>query len=119
MLFSRALRTAACLAAISAVGFATLATPAPAGARLGSDCQAGGQPEPKSLAFVVRYVERRPAGEFILTFENGEVWQQDDPTNHKKMNIERGEQVVIRRSKTGVFTLVSRDGQTTRVKRMQ
>jgi len=89
---------------------------APAGARAG-DCQAGGQPEAKSLAFVVRHVDRRPAGEFILTFENGEVWQQDD--RNKKVKIERGEQVVIRRSKTGVFTLVSRDGQSTRVKRMQ
>jgi hypothetical protein len=106
----------ACLAAISAVCFAAPAMPAFASARVGSECQAGGQPEPKSLAFVVRYVERRPAGEFILTFENGEVWQQDD--SNKKINIERGEQVVIRRSKTGVFTLVARDGQSTRVKRM-
>ena len=113
----RVVRTAACLAAISAVCFAAPTLPAHARARAGSECQAGGQPEPKSLAFVVRYVERRPAGEFILTFENGEIWQQDDPTNHKKMNIERGEQVVIRRSKTGVFTLVARDGQSTRVKR--
>jgi hypothetical protein len=96
------------------VFLATPAMPAFAGAR--DDCQAGGQPEPKSLAFVVRHVERRPAGEFILTFENGEVWQQDD--RNKKVNIERGEQVVIRRSKTGVFTLMSRDGQSTRVKRV-
>ena len=100
---------------MSAVCFAAPTLPAHARARVGSDCQAD-KPEPKSLAFVVRYVERRPAGEFILTFENGEVWQQDDPTN-KKMTIERGEQVVIRRSKTGVFTLVARDGQSTRVKR--
>ena len=71
--------------------------------------------EPKSLAFVVRYVERRPAGEFIVTFENGEVWQQSDLKN--KVTIARGDQVVIRRSATGVFTLVSRDGQSTRVKR--
>jgi len=119
MQLSRVLRIAACLAgltAMSTVCFAAPTLPAQARARAGSECQAD-KPEPKSLAFVVRYVERRPAGEFILTFENGEVWQQDDPTNHKKMNIERGEQVVIRRSKTGVFTLVARDGQSTRVKR--
>ena len=109
---------AASLAAISAVCFSTPAMPAPTGARAGHDCQAGGKPEPKSLAFVVRYVERRPGGEFVLTFENDEVWQQDDPTNQKKMNIERGEPVVIRRSASGVFTLVARDGQSTRVKRM-
>jgi hypothetical protein len=121
MRLSRAVRTATHLvglAALAAASFVAPAMPAPASARAASDCQAGGQAPPKSLAFVVRYVERRPAGEFILTFENGEVWQQDDPTNQKKMNIERGEQVVIRRSASGVFTLVARDGQSTRVKRM-
>jgi hypothetical protein len=90
--------------------------PAPASARAGSACQAGGQAAPKSLAFVVRYVERRAAGEFVLTFENGEVWQQDDP--NKTINIERGEQVVIRRSANGRFTLVARDGQSARVKQL-
>jgi len=100
----------ACLAAIAAGCFAAPAKAARAGA-----CQAG-QQEPKSLAFVVSHVERRPAGEFILTFENGEVWQQSDLKN--KVTIVRGEQVVIRRAKNGTFTLVSRDGQSTRVKRV-
>jgi hypothetical protein len=98
MELSRAVRTAAVIACL-AFSF-----------------QAGGQEEPKSLAFVVRYVDWRPAGEFILTFENGEVWQQED--RNKKFTIERGEQVVIRRSASGKFTLVARDGQTTRVKRL-
>jgi hypothetical protein len=71
---------------------------------------------PKSLAFVVRYVDSRPAGEFVVTFENGEVWQQADLRT--KVTIQRGDQVVIRRSSNGTFTLVSRDGQTTRVKRV-
>lgn len=66
---------------------------------------------------MVRYVEQRPAGEFILTFENGEVWQQED--RNKKFTIARGEQVVIRRSASGKFTLVARDGQSTRVKRLR
>jgi len=82
----------------------------------GFTCQAEGPAEPKSLAFVVFRVERRPAGEFIVTFENGEVWQQSD--RNKKITLERGEQVVIRRAANGAFTLVSRDGQSTRVKRM-
>ena len=87
-----------------------------AGVRTSLACQAGGPAEPKSLAFVVAHVERRPAGEIILTFENGEVWQQEDLRT--KVNIQRGEQVMIRRSSNGTFTLVSRDGQSTRVKRV-
>jgi hypothetical protein len=115
---SRVVRSAArlaYLAAISAVFFIG-PTMAVAGARAGLDCQAGEPVEPKSLAFVVAHVERRPAGEFILTFENGEVWQQADLRT--KVDIKRGDQVVIRRSTTGSFTLVSRDGQSTRVKRV-
>lgn len=105
----------ACLAVISALCFAG-PTIAVARSRSGMHCQAA-PAEPKSLAFVVRHVERRPAGEFILTFENGEVWQQADLRT--KVDIERGDQVVIRRSANGTFTLVSRDGQSTRVKRVQ
>jgi hypothetical protein len=110
--FRRA-KVAAHLAAISVICF--IAPTMAAAAVRGQACQAA-PAEPKSLAFVVRYVERRPAGEFILTFENGEVWQQDELRT--KVDIKRGDQVVIRRSKSGKFTLVSRDGQSTVVKRV-
>jgi len=106
----------ACLVATAAMWFAPPSTAARTGVRAELACQATGPVEPKSLAFVVAYVDRRPAGEFILTFENGEVWQQEDLRT--KVDIKRGDQVVIRRSASGTFTLVSRDGQTTRVKRM-
>jgi hypothetical protein len=105
----------ACLAAITAASVIE-PTMAATSARAGLQCQASGPAEPKSLAFVVAHVDRRPAGEFILTFENGEVWQQADLRT--KVDIKRGDQVVIRRSTSGAFTLVSRDGQSTRVKRV-
>jgi hypothetical protein len=111
MHFSRTVRIAAYLACFAATPVVCLAS-----ARSGESCQVTGQSEPKSLAFVVRYVERRPAGEFVLTFENGEVWQQSDL--RAKMTIQRGEQVVIRRAKNGTFTLVARDGQSARVHRV-
>jgi hypothetical protein len=111
MHLSRIVKVAVCLAYLAAIPVVCLA-----GARSGGSCQATGQPEPKSLAFVVRHVDRRPAGEFVLTFENGEVWQQSDLK--AKITIERGEQVVIRRAKNGTFTLVARDGQSARVHRV-
>jgi len=78
--------------------------------------QTSGQEEPKSLAFVVDRVERRPAGEIILTFQDGQVWQQTD--RNQKIDVRRGEQVVIRRAASGVFTLVTRGGLSTRVTRV-
>jgi hypothetical protein len=81
-----------------------------------SECQVNGKPAPKSVAFVVRYVDRHPGGEFVVTFDNGEVWRQVG--RNKVLKLERGEQVVIRRSKTCKFTLWSRSGESTLVQRM-
>lgn len=116
---SRETRKAACIAGVGAVLAVVSAAPASAEsvcAQGGSECQATGKPEPKSLAFVVRYIDRRPGGEFQVTFENGEVWRQTDRS--ASVTLERGEQVVIRRATTGKFTLISRSGQSTHVERV-
>src|SRR5690349_22263817 len=113
MHFTRSIRTAVCiagLAAVSAVYFVSPTLAAPVCAGGGSECQATGKPEPKSLAFVVRYVDRRLTGEFIVTFINGEVWEQTD--RNKVLKLERGEEVVIRRATTGKFTWWSRSGES-------
>jgi hypothetical protein len=119
MHFTRVVRTAVCIAgfaAISAVYSVSPTLAASARARGGTDCQTSGKPEPKSLAFVVRHVEQHPGGEFIVTFDNGEVWKQTE--RNKVLKLERGEQVVIRRATTGKFTLWSRSGESTFVERM-
>jgi hypothetical protein len=118
MHLSRLFRSAVCIAgfaAVSAVHFVSPTLAASVCAQGGTECQTTGKPESKSLAFVVRYVDRRPTGEFVLTFENGEVWEQTD--RNKVLKIERGEQVVIRRATTGKFTLWSRSGESTYVER--
>ena len=118
MHLSSSIRKAAFIAGITAVGVMCFALPVDAAqshASRRSACQTN-KPEPKSLAFVVRYVDRRPSGEFVLTFDNGEIWQQTDRS--KSVTIERGEQVVIRRATTGKFTLWSRSGQSTLVERV-
>ena len=115
MHLSRVVRKAVCIAGLTAICVVNVAS----AATVPSDpaqAQTSGQPEPKSLAFVVRYVDKRPGGEFTVTFDNGEVWQQTDRS--QKIVLERGEQVVIRRATTGKFTLVSRSGQSTYVKRL-
>jgi hypothetical protein len=75
----------------------------------------GNSKEPHSLSFIVYRVDKRAGGEFTVTFEDGQVWQQLGPD----VNIEltRGESVVIRR-RGGAFVLESRTGLSTRVKRV-
>jgi hypothetical protein len=90
--------------------------PAPVSARFGFHGQGGGPAEPKALAFIVARVDRRPAGEFVVTFEDGQVWQQTELNS--RIDIQRGDQVVIRKAALGSFLLVSRAGLSTRVKRL-
>jgi hypothetical protein len=94
----------------------TSAMPAPVNARFGFRAQAGGPAAPKALAFIVARVDRRPAGEFVVTFEDGQVWQQTELNT--KIDVQRGDQVVIRKAALGSFLLVSRAGLSTRVKRL-
>ncbi len=108
------------VAAFHAVGFAasfegTGGSPTPQAPAEFLAVNAGGK-TPKSLAYVVYRVERRAGGEFIVTFEDGQVWQQMEPD--AKIELERGESVVIRR-RAGSFVLESRTGLSTKVKRIR
>ena len=76
----------------------------------------GGGKEPRSLSFIVRRVDRRPGGEFEVTFEDGQVWQQIEA--NATIELTRGESVVIRR-RAGSYVLESPTGLSTRVKRIR
>src|SRR6478736_3242027 len=104
MHLSRVVTSAARLAGFAFICAVCSSAPAIAAsvcAGAATDCQSNNKIEPKSLAFVVTYFELRPGGEFIVTFDNGEVWRQND--RNKSIRLERGEQVVIRRATTGKF----------------
>jgi hypothetical protein len=87
--------------------------PQPAAAR--SAFAGGNGKEPRSLSFIVLRFEKRPGGEFTVTFEDGQVWQQ--LSRDVDIELTRGEDVVIRR-RGGAFVLESRTGLSTRVKRL-
>jgi hypothetical protein len=72
--------------------------------------------EPRSQSYVVQRVESRPGGEFTVTFEDGQVWQQIKPD--AQVELSRGESVVIRR-RGGAYVLESSRGLSTRVKRLR
>ena len=119
MQLTRVVRSAIGIVGLAAIFAGCVVSPVFAGmesAAGSSECLTNGKPAPKSVAFVVRYVEQHPGGEFIVTFDNGEVWRQVG--RNKVLKLERGEQVVIRRSKTCKFTLWSRSGESTLVERM-
>jgi hypothetical protein len=93
----------------------TAMPPSPAEARYGTYAGPNTK-EKKSEMFIVYRVERRAAGELIVTFENGQEWQQIAPD--VTIELTRGETVVIRR-RGGSFVLESRTGLSTKVKRIR
>jgi hypothetical protein len=76
----------------------------------------GSGKEPKSQSYVIQRVESRPGGEFTVTFEDGQVWQQVKPDVH--LDLSRGDSVVIRR-RGGTYVLESSRGLSTLVKRLR
>jgi len=73
--------------------------------------------EPKSLSFVVERVDQRPDSEFIVTFENGQVWQQVELNT--RIELHHGDRVVIRKAALSSFLLTAPNGLSTHVKRIR
>lgn len=72
---------------------------------------------PESVSGKVAKVARRPAGEFIVTLENGQVWTQlqVDP----RARIAVGDTVTIKKAALGSYLLVTASRYATRVRRVK
>jgi len=70
-----------------------------------------------SISGVVTTVRRQPAGELIVTLENGQVWTQLSVDTRARVAI--GDTVTIRRAALGSYMLVTAHGYATRVRRVK
>lgn len=72
---------------------------------------------PESVSGKVAKLARRPAGEFIVTLENGQVWTQlqVDP----RARIAVGDTVTIKKAALGSYLLVTASRYATRVRRVK
>lgn len=70
---------------------------------------------PESITATVAAVGRRPAGELIVTLENGQVWTQ--VSVDQRARVAAGDSVTIRRAALGSFMLVTQSRYATRVRR--
>jgi hypothetical protein len=71
----------------------------------------------KELHASVSKLSNKPYGEFVVTLDNGQVWQQNEAKS--TFVIKEGEAVVIKPAKFGSFMLTTASGATTRVHRIQ
>ena len=80
----------------------------------------GKKPEeraPNEMHAAISRVATKPYGEFILTLDNGQVWEQLE--HSETFLIKEGDGVVIRKAKLGSFLLTADSGATTRVRRIR
>jgi len=78
----------------------------------------GKKPEeraPNEMRAVISKVATKPYGEFLMTLDNGQVWEQLE--HSETFLIKEGDGVVIKKAKLGSFLLTADSGATTRVRR--
>jgi hypothetical protein len=71
----------------------------------------------KELHAAITKVATKPYGEFILTLDNGQVWEQLERS--ETFIIKAGDGIVIKKAKLGSFLLTADSGATTRVRRVR
>ena len=70
---------------------------------------------PTEMRAVVSKLSTKPYGEYVLTLDNGQVWEQLE--HSETFLIKAGDGIVIKKAKLGSFLLTVDSGATTRVRR--
>lgn len=72
---------------------------------------------PESISGTVAKVARQPAGELVLTLENGQVWTQVQVDARARVAV--GDTVTIKKAALGSHLLVTENRYATRVRRVK
>lgn len=75
------------------------------------------QQRPESISGAVARVARQPAGELVVTLENGQVWTQLQVDPRARVAV--GDTVTIKTAALGSFLLVTANRYATRVRRVK
>jgi hypothetical protein len=75
------------------------------------------QKRPESISAAVARVARQPAGELVVTLENGQVWTQLQADPRARVAV--GDTVTIKTAALGSFLLVTTNRYATRVRRVK
>jgi hypothetical protein len=71
----------------------------------------------KSISGLIAHVGYRANGEFVVTLDNGQVWEQMEMDTLAQ--VRDGDKIVIRRGVLGSFLLVATNRESTRVHRLR
>ena len=76
-----------------------------------------GQSETDSVSVVVTAIGRGPTGSAVVTFDNGQIWEQVDAS--ERLVLTAGTSVKIRRAALGSYKLVTPSRGAVRVRRVK
>jgi hypothetical protein len=78
-----------------------------------------GTPPPRldKLSAHITAVSQKPAGESVVTLDNGQVWEEAEATSH--LPLRTGDNITIKRGMLGAFYMSSRQVLGLRVKRVR
>jgi hypothetical protein len=78
-----------------------------------------GTPPPRldKLAAHITAASQNPAGEFVVTLDNGQVWEEAEATSH--LPLRSGDNITIKRGMLGAFYMSSKQALGLRVKRVR
>lgn len=81
--------------------------------------QAGASAPPRldKLAARITALSRKPGGEFVVTLDNGQVWEEAETTSH--LPLRSGDDITIKRGMLGAFYMSSQRVLGLRVKRVR
>lgn len=74
-------------------------------------------PRLDKLTAHITAVSRKPRGEFVVTLDNGQVWEEAETTSH--LPLRAGDDITIKRGMLGAFYLSSRQALGLRVQRVR
>jgi hypothetical protein len=79
---------------------------------------AGAPPPPlDKLTAHITAVSQKPQGEFVVTLDNGQVWEETEATSH--LPLRAGDDITIKRGMLGAFYMSSQQVLGLRVKRVR
>jgi hypothetical protein len=78
-----------------------------------------GTPPPRldKLVAHITAVSQNPAGEFVVTLDNGQVWEEAEATSH--LPLRTGDNITIKRGMLGAFYMSAKQALGLRVKRVR
>ncbi|MEM7430309.1 MAG: hypothetical protein AAF351_00090 [Pseudomonadota bacterium] len=86
-------------------------------AEFGKEDEKDDEREVREISAMATAVKKRPAGQLMVTLDNGQVWTEKDHEAHFRIRV--GDVVRIKKGRFGGFTMINADRRSSAVRRIE